>query len=265
MSQAEGGTRSGLLWEVERILTELDYEHRPTCLLLENVPDLIERNFIHSWHRWLEKLEELGYTSYFEVLNGKDYGIPQNRRRFFCISIKGKYSYAFPKKIPLKYRLKDLLEDEVDEKYFLSEEHIKRVENWKAYEKPLDNLMGGDSISGTITTHCGKDSAGMKLVGVPNKVIKVGNYGTGHHAKDITSENGLSPTITTGNHGLGQAIAIKNATKKGYTSAEKGDGVDISSRMQHHRGTVQKGISQTLTCAGGADVGVVVNERKSKN
>lgn len=99
----------------------------------------------------------------------------------------------------------------------------------------------------------------------PDKVNVVGNYGNGHHSKDVFSEEGLSPTITTGNHGLGQVVLIKNATKKGYLEAEQGDGVDISGRMDSHRGTVQKGMSQTITTMGGENVGIVVKEEIKKD
>lgn len=103
---------------------------------------------------------------------------------------------------------------------------------------------------------------------------KVGNYGNGHHAKDVYDPNYVAPTITTGNHGLGQTIIekerkkgipIKNATEQGYLLAEDGDGVDISTRMGNHRGTVQKGSCQTLTCQGGENVGVVVNNEQKVN
>lgn len=82
-----------------------------------------------------------------------------------------------------------------------------------------------------------------------------GNYGNGHHAKNVYGVEGVSPTITTGNYGLGTSILVKNATAKGYLEAEEGDGVDISTRMDSHRGTVQKKSCQTLTCAGGGKRG----------
>ena len=114
----------------------------------------------------------------------------------------------------------------------------------------------------------------MKLLkeSVPDHPNKVGNYGNGHHAKDVYDPNALSPTITTGNHNLGQAIIenkerkkgilIRNATKQGYLEANVGDGIDISTRMEHHRGNVQKGSCQTLTCQGGENVGVVVKKNE---
>lgn len=116
------GTRSGMLWEVERILDEL--KELPQVLLMENVPEVIGTNNIKHFAKWLEKLESLGYKNKWQVLNGKDYGIPQNRERCFMVSILGDYYYEFPEQQRLELRLKDLLEDEVDEKYYLSDKII---------------------------------------------------------------------------------------------------------------------------------------------
>lgn len=117
------GTRSGLLWEVERLLDEC--EELPQCLLMENVPLLVGKKHIHNFQKWRSKLESLGYSNYVKILNAKDYGIPQNRARVFMVSLLGDYHYTFPKKQKLKLRLKDMLEDKVDEKYYLSDETIK--------------------------------------------------------------------------------------------------------------------------------------------
>lgn len=115
------GTRSGLLWEVERILLELKEKGElPQVLLMENVPDVIGNKNYADFMEWYSALEEMGYQSYYKILNAKNYGIPQNRERCFMVSILGKYSYQFPKGIKLKKRLKDVLEDRVDEKYYLS-------------------------------------------------------------------------------------------------------------------------------------------------
>ncbi len=117
-------TRSGLLWEVERLLNECGTE-LPQVLLLENVKNLLCEKFMPDFKLWLSYLESKGYTNYYEVLNAKNYGIPQNRERVFCLSILGKDKYyEFPKPIPLKLKLKDMLEDEVDEKYYLSKKMI---------------------------------------------------------------------------------------------------------------------------------------------
>lgn len=83
------GTRSGLLWEVERLLE--DYNNRqdlPKYLLLENVKNLVGKQFKADFDDWRLALELLGYTNYWKVLNAKNYGIPQNRERVIMLSIK---------------------------------------------------------------------------------------------------------------------------------------------------------------------------------
>lgn len=120
-------TRSGLLWEVERLLEEC--KELPQILLMENVPQILSQRNIVDFQDWQYKLEQLGYSNYVSLLNAKDYGIPQNRNRCFMVSILGKYYYKFPPKQELKLRLKDMLEDEVDEKYFLSETAIQYMFN----------------------------------------------------------------------------------------------------------------------------------------
>ncbi len=144
------GTRSGLIWEVERLLNEC--KELPQVLLMENVPQIINRNHIKDFRKWLEKLESFGYSNYYKNLNAKDFGIPQNRNRTFMVSILGDYYYEFPKPIPLVKKLKDYLEDVVDEKYYLSDKQIEPIVNWKAYNKLLKNAKSeNDETIQTIT------------------------------------------------------------------------------------------------------------------
>ena len=228
-SQKDGGTRSGLLWEIERILKELTERERESCVLIcENVPDLVEVNFVKDFSKWVCELERLGFTSYDQILNAKDYCIPQNRKRVFMVSLPGSFSYTFPRKIQLKYCLNDFLETNVDEKYYLSQKMIdfftynskKQEENNNGFRfKPVD-----------------------------------------------TDDAAIAKTITTRNDSRmdDNFIAVKNKTEQGYILAEKGDGVDISGRMEYHRGTVQKGCSQTISTMGGNDAGVVIDDRNLK-
>ena len=197
-------TRSGMLWEVERLLEECkEKDMLPNLLFMENVPQVIGTNNIKDFQKWVIKLESLGYSNYVECLNSKDYGVPQNRNRCFMISILGEYTYKFPKPFPLKLRLKDLLEKNVDEKYYLSNEKIQRVQSWGGYEDPLKDIAR-DRICSTITTRCGADCNGMQLV--EENIIKVGNYSqSGHNASSIISPNGISPTVME-NHGTITAI-----------------------------------------------------------
>lgn len=119
-----GKTRSGLLYECERII-----EHcKPKYLLMENVKNLVGKKFKPQFDEWLKYLENLGYTNYWQVLNAKDYGIPQNRERVFVISILGEHKpYKFPQKIKLEKKVKNLLENGVNSKYYLSDENTKKL------------------------------------------------------------------------------------------------------------------------------------------
>lgn len=126
------GTRSGLLLEVERLLLNAVKDgSAPKYLLLENVKNLVGKQFKPDFDKWLDTLDFLGYDNYWQVLNAKDYGIPQNRERVFVVSIRKdlKQSYKFPDKTELLFRLKDLLEPAADEKYYLKGEKIERLLN----------------------------------------------------------------------------------------------------------------------------------------
>lgn len=155
----DSGTRSGMLWEVERILDECN-ENLPQILLMENVPDVIGSKNIEHFAKWLEKLEGLGYKCYWRVLNAKDYGIPQNRERCFMISLLGDYYYEFPQPIKLEHRLKDLLEDNVDEKYYLSDKMMRYIVNdnqkWTGNN---DKSIINRDIAVTINTRVGNTRA----------------------------------------------------------------------------------------------------------
>ena len=121
----DSGTRSGLLWEVERILDECaELGNLPKVLLMENVPDVIGSKNLPHFRDWRDKLESMGYKCYWQVLNSKDYGIPQNRARCFMKSILGDYYFSFPKEIQLPHKLIDILETNVDEKYYLSKKGL---------------------------------------------------------------------------------------------------------------------------------------------
>ena len=129
------GTRSGLLYECEKVI-----EHcKPKYLLLENVKNLVGKKFKAQFEEWLAYLESLGYTNYWQVLNAKNYGVPQNRERVFVISILGEHeAYEFPKPIPLDKCIRDILEEEVDEKYYIK------------YDKPFPKWQYSKNIIGYL-------------------------------------------------------------------------------------------------------------------
>lgn len=219
------GTRSGMLWEVERILKESG-NNLPQILLMENVPQVVNKKNMPDFTDWCNFLESIGYTNKYEIINAKEVGypepVPQNRKRCFMVSVLDpKQDIVFPEKSERKLVLKDLLESNVDEKYYLSDSMIEYLEYGK-----------------------------YKAAKVSNKLKQ--------------TDTGICPTLDTMQGGNRQPfIKVKNATKKGYLEASEGDGVDISSRMEYHRGTVQEQSIQTLTTSCGTDVGVVEKEKWS--
>lgn len=254
------GTRSSLMYETIRIVEKL----KPKYVIWENVKNVISKKHKHNFDNYVNRMSELGYNSYYQVLNAKDYGIPQNRERVFTVSIRkdvDNRSFTFPEKEPLKLRLKDMLEEQVDEKYYLSDKQIQNLKindnnNCNPSGKGINGQVYSGDISPTLTTNKGE---GLKI----NETNVIGNLEIDKwqdHMKRIYDVNSYAPTLGTMQGGNTEPkILIKNATKQGYLEAEEGDGVDISSRMEYHRGTVQKGMCQTLDCQGGNGKGVVEN------
>jgi len=139
-----GGTRSGLLWEVERILGELKEDGAlPQVLVMENVPGVCGSANLGPWHDWLMRLEELGYTNYFKMLNAKDFAIPQNRVRCFMVSIQGAASFNFPVPMSELHPLADFMDQNVAESYYLPEELIEGFVP-KGEEKEGEIPLDGD-------------------------------------------------------------------------------------------------------------------------
>lgn len=161
-----GKTRSGLLYECEKIIEYC----RPKYLLMENVKNLIGKKNKSNFEEWLRYLESLGYTNYWQVLNAKHYGVPQNRERVFCISILGNNnSYNFPKPIELKTSVKDILEDEVEEKYYMNKP-FKFVN--KGHQAELEmpghdyikRVYSTDNVCPTLTTMAGGNTQPKFLI-----------------------------------------------------------------------------------------------------
>lgn len=151
-------TRSGLLWEVERLLRELT--ELPQILVMENVPQVIGQKNIADFAEWIAFLGQLGYTSKWAVLNAKDFNVPQNRERCFMMSWLGDYFYDFPKPTGCDRRLKDVLETDVDEKYYLTD---KQVDMFVTHTEKMvakgNNFKFeptyGECIAKSVTTRCG--------------------------------------------------------------------------------------------------------------
>ena len=120
------GTRSGLLWEVERLLKEMD--KKPQVLLMENVPQVHGNRNKEDFKKWISFLESIGYKNYWQDLNAKGFGVPQNRQRCFMVSLLGNYTYHFPNpKNDTSIKISDLLENKVEEKYYLHSDKAKKL------------------------------------------------------------------------------------------------------------------------------------------
>lgn len=120
------GTRSGLLWEVERLLNECG-SNLPEILLMENVKNLVSKKHKEHFDKWCEYLESKGYSNYWQVLNATDYGVAQNRQRCFMVSIKGYYDYKFPAPIELEKTMEDYLEDEIPTSAYITSDKAQRL------------------------------------------------------------------------------------------------------------------------------------------
>lgn len=244
------GTRSSLMYETIRIVGKL----RPKYVIWENVKNLLSKKHRHNFDAYLETMEQLGYTNYYQVINAKDYGIPQNRERVFTISIRKDINkiFTFPPKQELKLKLKDMLEDEVDEKYYLSDEMVDKIKasNFMQERKRIQEKEYCDTL-------LARDWKDPKCVEVNRKYGVFDTEKSKHQAGSVYDENGLSPTLDTMQGGWRQpCIEIKEATKQGYKEAYEGDGVYTN--VSTKRGTVQKEMIQTLTTF--QDKGVVIND-----
>lgn len=219
------GTRSSLMYETLRIVEKL----KPKYVIWENVKNVISKKHKHNYDNYCNKMSELGYMSYGRVLNSKDYGIPQNRERVFTISIRKdlNQTFEFPQKQELKLKLKDMLEDNVDEKYYLSEKMAnffiyneqKQIEKGNGFRF---NVTDGNVIAKTITTRAG-----------------------GRMDDNFIGD---------------EKLCIKNATKKGYLETYEGDSVNLQRPTSTtRRGRVGKEVAQTLDTQ--CEQGVVVTDK----
>jgi len=287
------------MYETIRIARKL----RPKYILWENVKNLLNKKHKHNFDSYIEIMDKLGYNSYYQVLNAKDYGIPQNRERVYTVSIRkdiDNNNFKFPDKEELKIRLKDILEEAVEEKYYLKERGLKYI------NKRLGNytqLIKSD----TAVAHCpitalgNANWTGNMVLDDTNKCIKVGETTPNSQAGQVYSSKGLSPTIVAGTHGYaigniiqvgeldikGQnnikkvyategisptltnmqggnrqpKILIKNATKQGYVEAFEWDSINLAyPNSKTRRGRVGKQVSQTLQC--NENMGVVTPEMR---
>ena len=215
-------TRSGLLYEVERLLVKSkENNNLPKFLLMENVDALVSAKYIDSFKDWIGRLEDLGYNSYYQTINAKNTGVPQNRNRIFCISILKEIDteeFEFPKPFDTGIRLRDLLEtdENIVEKYFLSDEVQQRLQitdpefkkNIVGTTKPEFRTIGQrdlvyqkDSIMGALVATDYKQP--KQILETPNDPIHIADLCSEkfqrmhEQSRRVYSENGISPAMHT--------------------------------------------------------------------
>lgn len=246
------GTRSSLMYETLRIVDKL----HPKFVIWENVKNLLSKKHRHNFDAYIESMRQLGYVSSFQVLNAKDYGIPQNRERVFTVSIREDVwdkeynnfnTFDFPEPIELKRKLKDMLEDEVDEKYFISENMMnyfmgvnQKPSKFPRKERFLANINRKDQDrANSITTAPGQRPTDNFIkvnlkTDLCNKLVKDGvvkggeiinhSYTTSEQRntldKYIESNNGVMPTLTTRPDCLGYATLPPNVRIRKLTPKE---------------------------------------------
>lgn len=260
-------TRSGLFFEALRIIEDT----KPKFAICENVKNLTSKKFSKEFEIVLSSLEAAGYTNYWKVLNAKDYGVPQNRERVFIVSIRKDIDkgYEFPEPFELKLRLKDMLDEEVDEKYYMSEKSITYVcatgtKNFH-YEPEIDL-----EVARPLTATMHKMHRASQDNYVSDEFIKNGNkvsiidgtpvlkqvaqlYGTekepNPQAGRVYDADGLSPTMDSCSEGNRMPkVLVREATKKGYAEAYEGDSINLEQpNSKTRRGRVGRGVAQTLT------------------
>ncbi len=227
-------TRGTLFFEIARAIKEI----QPSYVLLENVKGLFSHDGGRTFGTIIQTLDELGFITEWGLFNSKYWGVPQNRERVYILATR-KDKFKEPllfdlvkQQTKVTTRLIDVLEDEVDEKYYLSEEKTRKLTldfNLTVDEEPRISILENTSR-------------------------------TNYYAANIYDSDGLSTTVAARDYKSPKQIAIREATKQGYAIAEQGDSVNVSyPTSKTRRGRVGKQVAQTLQ-AGDVNQGVVMND-----
>lgn len=224
-AKVQSSTRSGLLGQVQRLLVVSKKENTlPKYLLLENVKNLVGKKFKPQFDAWIRWLDSIGYNTYYQVLNSKHFGIPQNRERIFALSIRKDVdngNFKFPEQIPLTTRLKDILEKTVGEKYYLSGDKVESIlANFIARQNEASGINlknqattfdGLTDVAHTLMARDYKGFGNQSMTGVIEpSIIKVGQLDSSFDQSGrVYSAEGIAPTVMSNSHGT---------TSGGYTS-----------------------------------------------
>lgn len=253
----DSGTRSSLMYETLRIVEKI----KPKYVIWENVKNLLSQKHRHNFDAYLEAMEGLGYANSYKVLNAKDYGIPQNRERVFTVSILNGKKFEFPEPIPLERKLIDMLEDNVDEKYYLSDDQVASL--MASTEKAMSKGNGfrfepikRERENGSHHSDEGWKPTDRQLY---RGVCIVDNDYQNSRPARIYGK--YAPTIRAKRSDL--KVAIKTANKQGFDYAKNGDGIDLAyPDSTTRRGRVGHDVSKTLACSD--SMGTLQNSRIRK-
>lgn len=232
----DSGTRSSLMYETLRIVEKL----KPKYVIWENVKNLLSAKHRHNFDAYLEVMERLGYRSQYQVLNAKDYGVPQNRERVFTVSIRNDLDvdFKFPKPQELTIRLKDVLEPQVDEKYYLSDEQTKRLKT-TTYNTGSEEVRV-QNVDGEARTLCARDYKDPKCVRVG------GLYDSDkerHQAGSIYDPEGISATLSTMQGGNQEPIIVASRGRNPNNPSDRTTGAPTVQRLEPRK----DGLTNTIT------------------
>lgn len=248
---AEGsGTRSSLIWECRKAIES----KRPKYLLMENVKNLVSKKFIPYLKEWLRFLEGQGYSNHTKVLNAKDFGVPQNRERVFMVSILGEVSFHFPKPFTLEKRLRDVLEKDVDESFYLSEKVVNTLLARNEKNKAKGNGFKfapktGDVIASSITAHP-NDRPCDNFIKEPI-TFHIGNiYGDKKgrgFAGNVYDKDGISPTIMTNGGGNRQPMIFECCNQERKYGNKRVQSLVDSGKISGHEVQFLDAYNQTVS------------------
>lgn len=230
------GTRSSLMYETLRIVEKL----KPKYVIWENVKNLLSKKHRHNFDAYLDAMDKLGYKSKYKVLNAKDFGIPQNRERVFTVSIRKDIDkeFEFPEPMPLTIRLKDILEPEVDEKYYLSDEQTERLRTTTYNSGKEENRV--QNTDGESQTLCARDWKDPKCVRAGGLYDKPGEK---HQAGSVYDTNGIPATLSTMQGGNQEPIIAASRGRNPDNPSDRSAGQKLEQRLEPNR----QGITNTIT------------------
>ena len=236
-------TRGTLFFQFVRLVKEI----QPRYFIFENVKGLLNHDKGNTWKTILNAFEDIGYLFAYKVMNAKKHGTPQNRERVFVVGFREEDDYhrfSFPQEIPLTLTLGDVLDSEVEEKYYLSQKMISYLENKDRAVQPYN---GTQTVAPTMTATYSKTPTDGFYINVVGMLDMKGN----DQIRLVYGQDDCAPCLSTMQGGMREPkIKVRSATKAGYEIASLGDSINLSvPQSKTRRGRVGKGVAQTLDCS----------------